>query len=55
MDEKCVKCDRLRDLFGEPSYRIGRTCDICDGRGVDFLGRKCRHLPHDQPLNLDDA
>jgi hypothetical protein len=25
-------------------HRLGQPCDICDGRGFDYLGRPCRRL-----------
>lgn len=38
----CKTCDNLRERHGLRS-RVGFPCDICDGRGVDYLGRDCRH------------
>lgn len=42
----CEKCDEARKRDGTP-WKIGEPCDVCDGRGVDYLGRDCRHCgPH---------
>lgn len=26
------------------THALGEPCDICDGRGFDFIGRPCRRL-----------
>jgi hypothetical protein len=41
----CSPCDDLRKRKGTPQL-VGQPCDICDGRGIDYLGRACRHAPH---------
>jgi hypothetical protein len=39
----CEKCDAVRARRLETRHLVGRPCDICDGRGWDYLGRRCRH------------
>jgi len=38
----CSKCDERRRKDGLPQ-KVGQPCDICDGRGFDYIGRPCRH------------
>lgn len=52
-DEHCLRCDRRRDRPNDRPQDIGKPCDICAGTGSDYLGRTCRHLPHDSLQNLD--
>lgn len=48
----CSQCDIERKVAGQAS-RIGQPCDICGGRGYDYLGRSCRHCSS-LPAESDD-
>ncbi len=41
----CSACDDVRRRQWKP-HLVGKPCDICGGRGYDYLDRVCRHLPH---------
>lgn len=42
----CVGASELRMALSPPDtgHAIGEDCDICDGRGFDYIGRECRRL-----------
>lgn len=50
---RCAECDDARHRDGTPQ-KVGQPCDICDGRGYDYLGRLCRHRHAPAPFGGDD-
>lgn len=42
-ETRCSACDAARRRNDWERHDLGKPCDICAGRGVDYIGRRCRH------------
>lgn len=47
----CITCDANRTRQGTPQL-VGKPCDVCNDTGVDYLGRYCSHLPHNEKKGM---